>query len=213
MTDVDAPKQPTRIQRERREEILAAALDVFSAHGFRGASINQIAERAGMSTPRLLYHFEGKAALYQALLRDTILLWRKPLAAISPDGGPLTEIASYIRRKLEMSRDFPRESRLFAAEIMMGVPEARDAVFVPLTDTFHAKIALIEAWMRDGLLKRHDPHHLIYSIWATTQHYADFEAQIAELSPQKMPTLFADAEAFLVPMYMAHLTPEAGALR
>ena len=39
-----APKQATRIQPKNRKAILEAALDVFSAHGFRGATIDQIAE-------------------------------------------------------------------------------------------------------------------------------------------------------------------------
>ena len=45
-----APKR-TRIQQEKRELILEAALEVFSANGFRGATIDQIAEAAGMSKP------------------------------------------------------------------------------------------------------------------------------------------------------------------
>ncbi|RYE53864.1 MAG: TetR family transcriptional regulator, partial [Hyphomicrobiales bacterium] len=41
----------TRIQREKQDIILEAALEVFSAHGFRGSTIDQIAEVAGMSKP------------------------------------------------------------------------------------------------------------------------------------------------------------------
>ncbi|MEM9967867.1 MAG: TetR family transcriptional regulator C-terminal domain-containing protein [Pseudomonadota bacterium] len=201
------PKEPTRIQRARREEILAAALEVFSKHGFRGASINRIAEMAGMSTPRLLYHFKDKEALYRSLLKSTLLLWRSPLQELSASGEPVEEICAYVRRKLSMSQRFPKQSRLFAGEILMGVPNAREEVFEPLRDTFEDKIALITSWSRKGHITVQDPHHLIYSIWATTQHYADFEAQIAELSPAKMATLYQDAEAFLIPMYRRMLTP------
>jgi TetR/AcrR family transcriptional regulator len=203
---LQSSRKPTRIQRERREEILAAALEVFSSHGFRGASINHIAEVAGMSTPRLLYHFKDKEALYRALLKSTILLWLGPLQQISDAADPVEEICTYIRRKLEMSRDHPRESRLFASEILMGVPRAHEEVFEPLRDTFNEKIALVSDWVAQGRITPQDPHHLMYSIWATTQHYADFEAQIAELSPRKMDKLYADAEAFLIPMYRQMLT-------
>ncbi|MEM9199807.1 MAG: TetR family transcriptional regulator C-terminal domain-containing protein [Pseudomonadota bacterium] len=209
MAAPEAPKRQTRIQRARREEILAAALDVFAQSGFRGASINEIARTAEMSTPRLLYHFRGKEALYRELLRLTILLWLGPLNLLADTEDPVEEICTYIRRKLDMSRQYPRESRLFAGEIMMGVPQARDEIFSPLQAIFDAKIALFSNWMDQGRIARLDPHHLMYSIWAATQHYADFEAQIAELSPQKMPSLYADAEAFLVPMYRKVLTPAA----
>lgn len=208
MAEESSDKKPTRIQLERRQEILAAALEVFSKHGFRGASINHIAETAGMSTPRLLYHFKDKEELYRTLLKSTLLLWRGPLQELSNEDDPVEEICAYIRRKLEMSRDYPRQSRLFAGEILMGVPRAYDEVFEPLRETFEAKIALLNLWMDEGRITVQDPYHLLYSIWATTQHYADFEAQISELSPASLPTLYPDAEAFLIPMYRKLLTPE-----
>ncbi|MDG1459144.1 MAG: TetR family transcriptional regulator C-terminal domain-containing protein [Pseudoprimorskyibacter sp.] len=209
MTQIDdAPRKASRIQRERQEQIFQAALDVFSTHGFRGASINQIAAQAGMSTPSLLYYFNDKQALYRAILRRTIELWLGPLHALNETSGdPVEEICAYIQRKIDMSRNFPRESRLFAAEILMGIPHAQDAVFEPLRDTFHIKISLIDRWVNAGRISQQDPHHLMYSIWATTQHYADFEAQIAGLSPNRLPTLWEDADAFLVPMYRKLLTP------
>lgn len=207
MAVTEKTKKPTRIQRERRNEILAAALSIFALHGFRGASINKIAEAAGMSTPSLLYHFKDKEELYQALLRSTIVRWLGPLELLTDTDDPVKEICDYICRKLEMSRKFPRESRLFATEILAGIPRANDQVFEPLRATFDDKINLIARWVEEGRITQQDPHHLLYSIWATTQHYADFEAQIAELSPEKMPGLYPDAEAFLVSMYTRVLTP------
>ena len=59
-TVMTAARPRTRIQTEKREVILEAALDVFSTHGFRGATIDQIAEAAGMSKPNLLYYFQSK---------------------------------------------------------------------------------------------------------------------------------------------------------
>ncbi|MEM6727619.1 MAG: TetR family transcriptional regulator C-terminal domain-containing protein [Pseudomonadota bacterium] len=211
MADTTLQKKPTRIQRARREEILAAALDVFSRYGFRGATVGQVAEAAGMSTPALLYYFEDKEALYAELLRRTMSLWLGPLDTLSEANDPIEEICAYVARKIEMSRAYPRESRLFAGEILQGIPTARDAVFDPLAEIFRAKIVLLERWIAAGRIAELDPYHLLYSIWATTQHYADFEAQIAGLSPQKLPTLHEDAAAFLIPFYRKLLTPEPDA--
>ncbi|MCU0790797.1 MAG: TetR family transcriptional regulator, partial [Nitratireductor sp.] len=47
----------TRIQQENEEKILDAALEVFSARGFSGSTIDEVAEAAGMSKPNLLYYF------------------------------------------------------------------------------------------------------------------------------------------------------------
>ena len=58
----------TRIQQEKRELILEAALEVFSANGFRGSTIDQIAEAAGMSKPNLLYYFRRKEDIHETLM-------------------------------------------------------------------------------------------------------------------------------------------------
>ena len=194
-------RSKTRIQREKTEEILSAALDVFSTYGFRGSSINQISDTAGMSTPSMLYYFKSKEDIHRELLNRTVLLWLGPLQLMNDGEDPVAEILDYVRRKLEISKKFPRESRLFANEILMGVPRAHVSIFEPLRTVFHAKVGLIESWKRDGKISDVDPHHLLYSIWATTQHYADFDAQIRELSPEKMNGLFEDAAKFLLPMY------------
>lgn len=56
----DAGKKPSRIQQRNRRVILDAALDVFSRHGYRGATLDQIATQAGLSKPNILYYFAGK---------------------------------------------------------------------------------------------------------------------------------------------------------
>ena len=53
-------KKPSRIQRRNRRVILDAALEVFSKHGYRGATLDQIAAEAGLSKPNILYYYNGK---------------------------------------------------------------------------------------------------------------------------------------------------------
>src|SRR5262245_50265105 len=114
-------KEPqTRIQREKRELILEAALEVFSTQGFRGSTIDEIAVAAGMSKPNLLYYFRGKEEIYRTLLARLLDRWLAPLREMSAAGDPMKELRGYIRRKIEMARDFPRESRLFANEMLRG---------------------------------------------------------------------------------------------
>ena len=109
-------KRRTRIQEEREELILEAALDVFSRHGFRGSTVDQIAEQAGMSKPNLLYYFPNKDDMHRLLIDRLLHTWLDPLGKLDSEGEPMDEIKAYIQRKLEMARDFPRESRLFANE-------------------------------------------------------------------------------------------------
>jgi AcrR family transcriptional regulator len=61
--------RPTRLPRSaRRKQLLAAAQQIFVAHGYHAAAMDDIAERAGVSKPVLYQHFPGKLELYLALL-------------------------------------------------------------------------------------------------------------------------------------------------
>jgi TetR/AcrR family transcriptional regulator len=198
----------TRIQEEKEEQILEAALDVFSMHGFRGATIDQISEVAGMSKPNLLYYFRTKEAVHRALIDRVLFTWLEPLRAFDAEGDPESEIRSYIRRKLEMARDFPRESRLFANEMLQGAPHVEDELKGPLKDLVDEKAQVIRAWIKAGKIAKCDPYHLIFSIWSTTQHYADFDVQVrAVLGEQHSGDgRFEDAARFLEQLFMGGLS-------
>lgn len=196
----------TRIQKKNTEAILDAALDVFSQHGFRGATLDQIARASGLSKPNLLYYFPSKEAIHIALLSGLMDTWLDPLRRLDPAGDPVEEIVGYVRLKLRMARDYPRESRLFANEIVQGAPRILDQIEGPLKALVDEKAAVIGAWAQDGRIAAHDPHHLIFSIWATTQHYADFDVQVRGILGGSCDH-FEAAESFLTGLYRRALSP------
>ncbi|OIP86984.1 MAG: TetR family transcriptional regulator [Rhodobacterales bacterium CG2_30_65_12] len=201
----DRPR--TRIQEKNRATILDAALEVFSQHGFRGATLDQIARAAGLSKPNVLYYFPSKEAIHATLVDGLIHDWIEPLRALGPEGDPVEEILAYVRRKLEMSRTMPRESRLFANEIVQGAPRLGPEITGAFKVLVDEKAAMIRGWEEAGRLAPLDPYHLIFSIWATTQHYADFDVQVRSILEPKGDVHFAEAEAFLTALYRAALTP------
>jgi Transcriptional regulator len=202
-------QRKTRIQIENEARILDAALDVFSAHGFRGATIDQIAEGSGMSKPNLLYYFRRKQDIYEALIDRLLDAWLEPLQNLDHTGDPVGELRDYIRRKLEMARDFPRESRLFANEILQGAPRIRRLIDTRLKSLVDEKAEVLAGWMKAGRLNMVDPRHLLFSIWSTTQHYADFDVQVrALLGPEKGGDVrFADAAHYLETLFLQGLVP------
>ncbi len=200
----------TRIQKRNREIILGAALEVFSAEGFRGATLDRIAEAAGLSKPNLLYYFPSKEAIHVALLAGLMDTWLAPLAGIDPEGDPVEEILAYVRLKLDMARDYPRESRLFAQEIVQGAPRILDQIEGPLKTLVDEKAAVIRAWTEAGRIAPLDPYHLIFSIWATTQHYADFDVQVRGILRPGDEAHFDAAHAFLDGLFRRALTPSGG---
>ena len=200
MTSLPEPRpRKTKIQQRNSDTILDAALDVFSQHGFRGATLDQIAEAAGLSKPNLLYYFDGKEAIYAELLAGLMDVWLDPLRALDPDGDPQAQLMAYVRRKLEMSRDMPRESRLFANEILQGAPRIGSGLSGDLKALVDDKAAVIAGWTSAGRIAPVDPHHLIFSIWALTQHYADFDVQVRAVLGEVDP--FPGAELFLDQIY------------
>ena len=203
------PRPKTRIQREKQDLILDAALNIFSLHGFRGATIDQIADEAGMSKPNLLYYFASKEDIHRRLLTSMLDLWLDPLRELDADGDPVPELRSYIRRKIEMARDYPRESRLFANEMLQGAPHAIDVLEGELRELVDNKAQVLLDWMEQGKITRTDPHHLIFSIWATTQHYADFDVQVRAVLGHDRggDGRFEDAARFLEHLFMDGLVP------
>lgn len=190
----------TRIQAKNRETILDAGLDVFSTHGFRGATLDQIADVAGLSKPNLLYYFSSKEDIHTTVLSRLLDTWLDPLRRMNPAGEPIEELLGYVRAKLELSRDFPRESRLFANEILQGAPRMRAAIEGDLKALVDEKSVVLTAWMDAGRIARVHPVHLIFSVWALTQHYADFDVQVrAVLGPGHDP--FAEAGEYLEALF------------
>ena len=167
-----------RLVEGKRAVILDAALEIFSRFGLHGTSLDQVASMADVSKTNLLYYFSSKEELYICVLRQLLDVWVLPLRGFSVDQDPVQAISEYIRVKLELSRDHPAESRLFCLEIIQGAPLLLTELEQPLRAIVQAKVAVIQAWIDAGKLAPIEPHHLIFSLWATTQHYADFRAQI-----------------------------------
>lgn len=195
----------TRIQARNRAKILDAALEVFSANGFRGSTLDMIATQAGLSKPNLLYYFPSKADVHTALLEQLLSEWLDPLRALNPEGEPLDEILAYVARKLGMSRSHPRESRLFANEILQGAPRIHDALTGELKALVDEKADLIQRWIDAGRLAPVHPYHLIFSIWSLTQHYSDFDVQVRAILGQD--DVFDDAQSYLDTLFIRLLTP------
>ncbi len=205
MTPMSNSRPETKIQARNRAVIRTAALQVFSTYGFRGSTLDQIASEAGLSKPNLLYYFPSKEAIYRELLEDLLENWLDPLKEMDPGGDPVSEIMRYVRHKLEMSQKFPRESRLFANEILQGAPQIGQELSGSLKEMVDGKAAVIQGWIASGKIADVDPHHLIFSIWSLTQHYADFEVQVNAVLGGQDP--FEAAEAYLTQVFTKLLTP------
>jgi TetR/AcrR family transcriptional regulator len=202
-------KRRLRVMESKRATILEAALEVFSRFGVHGTSLDQVASLADVSKTNLLYYFSSKDDLYLSVLRQLLEVWLNPLMHFTADKDPVEAISAYIRAKLEMSRDHPAESRLFCMEVMQGAPLIQGELQHPLRETVERKVAVIQQWIDTGQLAPVNPHHLIFSLWATTQHYADFRTQVEAVTGKTLndPGFFEEVLASLCSMILDGIRP------
>ena len=113
-------KPKTRIQNQNEQLILDAALEVFSAYGFRGTTVDQIAGKCGMSKPNLLYYFRRKADIYTAVLERTLADWLAPLRALDATGDPIEQLSRYITAKLKLSTPAKNQAEDYRVESATG---------------------------------------------------------------------------------------------
>lgn len=176
--EIKATGRRSKAVAAKKQAILAAGLELFSQYGIHGTSIEKVAECAEVSKTNLLYYYPSKEALYVAVLKQILDIWLAPLRAFRRDLEPLVAIGEYIRLKLEVSRDYPQASRLFCLEMLQGAPLLKAELSGDLKTLVDDKSAIIASWVAAGKLTAVDPHHLIFMLWATTQHYADFASQV-----------------------------------
>ena len=179
---VRTPERRTAALASRRAEMMdrisAAALQQFSQHGLRGTSTQDIAERAGISKQQLHYYIESKEALYESILLRTMQHWAHiGLNADEDNSDPAAALARLVRRKLEFAFDYPDVSRLFSGEIMSGGQVIR-GIWERGRGSVDAAAAVVRGWVRAGKMAPVEPMYLLFNIWALTQHYADYEAQV-----------------------------------
>ncbi len=155
---------------------------MFSQYGLNGASMDKIAAQANMSKSNIFYYFASKEELYIAVLSYVLSVWLVPLNSITVEQDPVEALSIYIEAKLQLSKKLPEASRLFAMEMMQGAPHLKSTLKGPLKKSVAEKAHVIEQWVAQGKLAPVEPMHLIFSIWALTQHYADFAVQVEALT-------------------------------
>ena len=144
-----------------------------------------IAERAGLPKANLHYYFPTKLALYRRVLDDLFEDWHRAAGSFEADDDPVEAIGAYVRAKMALSRRRPLGSKVWANEIIHGAEHMQDILSERVKPWFDTRVKVIDGWIARGLLAPVDAHALMYLIWSTTQHYADFDAQIRALSGKR----------------------------
>lgn len=176
--EADKKYKTGKIREKNYLVILNAAEKVFALHGFKGASMMAIAHEAGLPKANIHYYFKSKSLLYSAVLESIINEWNSGLENMSVTDDPATVLRTYIKNKVILACRKPQPSKLFATEIISGAPYLSDYIKNEMRVWLNNKATIFEEWIKQGKMNRVDPKKLMFMIWSSTQHYADFEKQV-----------------------------------
>ena len=166
------------IRRSNVEKILLGAEQVFAEKGFAGTAMADIAAHVQLPRSNLHYYFSTKTDLYSAVLLGLLEVWKQDALCFETYDDPRLVLSSYIRAKMHHSRTRPHGSKVWANEMIHGAPTLGLALDASLYDWAKIKEAKIRQWVQDKRILPVEPSSLLYMIWASTQHYADFDHQV-----------------------------------
>jgi TetR/AcrR family transcriptional regulator len=193
--------------RDRLEAaILLEAVRIFAECGYEGASVAVIAENAGLSKQNLMYYFPTKQVLYERVLDDVLDDWLERMAGLNDPGqAPVDLLRAYIGAKLLFSREQPWASRVYAMEVIGGAQFYGAQIRARVIPLLRRDIETFERWIREGRIAPVNATHLLFAIWAMTQSYADFSAQMALVLDRSALTQldFEEAETLITRMVLA----------
>ncbi|MHA1524004.1 MAG: TetR/AcrR family transcriptional regulator [Alphaproteobacteria bacterium] len=176
------PRPKAARRRTSEAAILKAAESEFAEHGLSGATTGRIAKRAGIPKANLHYYFPTKEALYAQVVEKIFNVWLEAANSFDDCDDPTQALTRYISKKMDISRHHPMGSKVWANEIIHGAPVIQSYLETTLREWTASRVRYIQGWIDAGKIDPVDPHHLLYMIWATTQHYADFDHQITTLN-------------------------------
>jgi AcrR family transcriptional regulator len=112
MAQPESRHQETR--RERRQQILAAAMRIFSTKGFHAANVSDVASQAGVSQGTIYWYFESKESLFEAVLQESLSAVSQPSIVLLQDDtlSPLERIQATVRQLLDELQSPPDSFRL-----------------------------------------------------------------------------------------------------
>lgn len=192
-----------RVGTQNKQIILAAAEQEFAKNGYNGTRIQQVADRANLPKTNVLYYFKTKEGLYLAVLEEILGLWNSAFDHATAEDDPADVLAHYIAEKMEFSLTKPEASKVFALEIINGAPNLTGFFKQQHVEWMEGRIEVIQAWIDSDKLKTANAYYLLFNIWACCQHYADFAAQINNLTGSAMDRAdFADATHSLIKLIL-----------
>ncbi|WP_099608132.1 TetR/AcrR family transcriptional regulator [Vibrio coralliilyticus] len=171
----------SRIRQKNQGLIIDVASEQFATHGYAATKMADIAKAADIPKPNVFYYFSSKDKLYYAVLQTVTQPLLEASSPIEELDDPVEALTQYIEAKLRISRDHPHASKVFANEVMSGAKVLPEDIGQELFKQSQMILDKFATWSEEGLMDKVPAHHLMFTIWAATQTYADFSWQICNV--------------------------------
>jgi len=184
----DNKKAEGFIRKKTKQRILNAAKKEFVEKGLKGASIKKIAEIADLPRSNIHYYFKDKTEIYQQLLAQILETWNQGFASFTADDDPKQALTQYIYAKVMYSKDEPEASKIVASELIHGAPILAEHLNGEFKQWVQGKAQVIQQWIDQGAIDPINPFHLLFLIWSSTQHYANYDVEVSAALGKKQMT-------------------------
>lgn len=166
-----------REYRRHRQEILEAALELFSEKGFHNVSMNEIAQKAEFAVGTMYKFFENKEDLYKALVLEQADKFHRALtAAIEGPGNEIERIRNYVKAKGEVFSANVSVIRLYFAETRGASFSVRAGLDSEIRERYGHFLEILTSVFASGMEKKRfkkiaDPYHLAVTIDSVTNAF------------------------------------------
>ena len=156
--------QDTVSKHSGRSRSCLAALEAFAQHGYDGAGVSLIAERAGVSQPSIHYHFKSKRMLWEAAmlqLAEMIDVDRRAQAKFAEFLSPLDKLKATCTILIENAASNPVLGQIILSEGQTGGERLDWLLRHVLSDVYYEFLEIIETCVQDGVIKPYKPSHVL----------------------------------------------------
>jgi AcrR family transcriptional regulator len=170
------------------QQILTAALDLFTEKGYHGSTIRQIADRASVSVPGLYHHFSSKRQLLERLMDDTMdaLLAATKQAVAAHQGDPVALLKATVGAHVRFHIDFQRQSFVGNTELRSLVSPARERIVRKRDRQRELFDAAVAAGLRKGAFDTPYPGEAVRAIVTMCTAVANWYRAERALTPEQL---------------------------
>jgi AcrR family transcriptional regulator len=144
--------------RDTREDVFLAAADLFSARGFDGVGVDDIAHAARLNKAMIYYHFEDKLALYREVVRDMLRAVGTMVAEVASRPDPAdNRLSAFIAGMVTLADERPWFPPLMLREIAEGAPRLDPDTLALMKTVFLAFHRILSDGQQAGLFRLINP--------------------------------------------------------